>query len=58
MTRGEMLKILADTVAESQNCVLEILMGETTAIVHLIPLDEWRAENMEENDDEEDGARI
>ncbi len=54
MTRGEMLKILADTVAESQNCVLEVLIGETTAIAHLIPLDEWRAENMEEYDDEEE----
>ncbi len=44
MTKGEMLKIMADTVAESQNCVLEVLMGETTAIAHLIPLEEWRAE--------------
>ena len=54
MTKGEMLKILADTVAESQNCVLEVLMGESTAIAHLIPLEEWQAEYEEGYDDEEE----
>ena len=54
MTSGVMLKILADTVAETQNCVLEVLIGETTAIAHLIPLEEWQAENGEDYDDEEE----
>ncbi len=51
MTQGEMLKIMAETVAEYQNCILEVIMGETTAIAHLIPLDEWRAELEEGNDE-------
>lgn len=53
MTQGEMLKIMADTVADFQNCVLEVMIGQQTAIAHLIPLDEWRAE-MEGEEDEED----
>ena len=44
MTTAELLKIMSETVAECQNCVLEVIMGETTAIAHLIPLEEWRAE--------------
>lgn len=53
MTQGEMLKIMADTVADFQNCVLEVMIGQPIAIAHLIPLDEWRAE-MEGEEDEED----
>lgn len=53
MTQGEMLKIMADTVADFQNCVLEVMIGQQTAIAHLIPLDEWRAE-MEGEEDETD----
>lgn len=49
MTQGEMLKIMADTVAEYQNCMLEVVMGEDTAVAHIIPL---YAE--EDEDDEED----
>ena len=50
MTQGEMLKIMADTVADFQNCVLEVMIGQQTAIAHLIPLDEWWLEiNEEEN---------
>ena len=55
MTTSQLLKIMADTVAESQACVLEVLIGETSAVAHLIPLEQWKAE-MEEGDydDEED----
>ena len=56
MTTAELLKIMADTVAEYQSCVLEVIMGETTAIAHLIPLDRWREEIEGEDygEDEED----
>ena len=41
---------MAAYVAQYQNCVLELLISDNTAAAHLIPLDEWRAEN--EEDDE------
>lgn len=44
MTTAELLKIMAETVAEYQSCVLEVIMGETTAIAHLIPLEAWQEE--------------
>lgn len=54
MTTGELLQIMSETVAEYQSCVLEVIMGETTAIAHLIPLEAWQAEMEEGYDDEED----
>ena len=49
MLTGDLLKIMADTVAEYQNCVLEVMIGENVASAHLIPLSEFEGE-----DDEED----
>lgn len=51
MTTGELLKIMSETVAEYQSCVLEVIMGETTAIAHLIPLEAWEAEEGDYDDD-------
>ena len=53
MTTAELLKIMSETVAEYQSCVLEVIMGETTAIAHLIPLEAWQ-EEMGDYEDEED----
>ena len=54
MTTAELLKIMSETVAEYQSCVLEVIMGETTAIAHLIPLEAWQEEMGEDYEDEED----
>lgn len=54
MTTAELLKIMSETVAEYQSCVLEVIMGDTTAIAHLIPLEQWQAEMGENDEDEED----
>lgn len=51
MTTAELLKIMADTVAESQACVLEVLMNESAAVAHLIPLEAWEAEEGDYDDD-------
>lgn len=50
MTQGEMLRIMADTVAENQNCILEVVMVDDTALAHLIPCAEFE----EEDEDEEE----
>ena len=50
MGNGEILRMMAEVVAEYQNCVMEVMMGDGTAIAHLIPLDQW--------EDEEDEDRI
>lgn len=50
MTQGELLKIMAETVAEYQNCILEVVLQNNAALVHLIPC----AEYYEEEEDEED----
>lgn len=56
MTTGELLKIMSETVAEYQTCVLEVIMGTDTAVAHLIPLEQWREEIEGEDygEDEED----
>lgn len=54
MTQGEMLKMMSETVAEYQNCVLEVVMGESTAMAHLVPLEEWREEMGEDYEDDEE----
>lgn len=41
MDRSEILKQMADAVIETQNCVLEVILGETSAIAHLIPLEAY-----------------
>lgn len=51
MTQGEMLRIMADTVAENQNCILEVVMQGDTALAHLIPCEEFEEED--EEDEEE-----
>ena len=53
MTPSEVLKMMADIVVEKENCVLEVIMSDTTAMAHLIPADIWIAEG-EDEDDEED----
>ena len=54
MTTAHLLKIMAEVVAESQSCVLEVVMQDNTAMAHLYPLDEWRAEMEEGFEDDED----
>ena len=50
MTTAELLKIMADTVAEYQNCVLEVMIGEEAASAHLIPLEAFFGEDEDEED--------
>lgn len=45
----EALTVLANTVNESQNCVLEVIIGEGGALAHLIPRDLWEQTEMEED---------
>ena len=40
-------------VAQYQNCVLELVISENTAIAHLIPLEAWQEEMGEEDEDED-----
>ncbi len=54
MTQAELLKMMAETVAEYQNCVLEVVMNEATAMAHLVPLEEWRLEMGDDYDEEDD----
>lgn len=54
MTTAQLLKIMAELVAESQTCVLEVIMNDTGAVAHLIPLEQWQAEMEEGFDDEEE----
>ena len=51
MTTAELLKIMADTVAEQQNCVLEVMIGENIASAHLIPLEAFIGEDYEDEED-------
>lgn len=50
MLQSELLKMMADTVAEYQNCVLEVVMSENVASAHLIPLSEFEGEYEDEED--------
>lgn len=49
MEQSDLLRIMAETVANSGDCVLEVIMGENGLIAHLIPVDVWEEE--EEEDD-------
>ena len=52
MTNSEILKMMADAVVESENCILDVtLFGDNTAVAHLIPADLYFGEDF---DDEED----
>ena len=52
MMQGELLKLMADTVAESQNCVLEVMIGENVAAAHLIPLEAYEGEDYWDDEEE------
>ena len=43
----EALMVLANTVEKSQDCVLEVVIGESGAVAHLIPRDLWEDMEME-----------
>ena len=45
----EALMVLAHTVEQTQNCVLEVIIGEEGALAHLIPRDLWEEMEMEED---------
>lgn len=45
----EALTVLANAVNESQNCVLEVIIGKDGALAHLIPRDLWEQTEMEED---------
>lgn len=45
----EALMVLANTVEKSQDCVLEVVIGESGAVAHLIPRDLWEELEMEED---------
>lgn len=51
MTQGEMLKIMAETVAEYQNCILEVVMSEHYSRAHLIPFEAYYGEDEEDEED-------
>ena len=50
MLTGDLLKIMADTVAEYQNCVLEVMIGKNVASAQLIPLSEFEGDYEDEED--------
>lgn len=50
MDQSELLRIMAETVATSGDCVLEVIMGENGLVAHLIPVDVWEAEEGESDE--------
>ena len=54
MTTSEWLRIMSETVAEYQNCVLEVVMEGDSAMAHLIPIECCREEGEDYGEDEED----
>ena len=51
MDSTEALMIMARTVSEKQDCVLEVLMGEAGMIAHLIPINAWEGDYEEGDED-------
>ena len=49
---NNILKIMADTVARTGTCVMEVIIGEEGALAHLIPADIWLQDDEEESDEE------
>lgn len=51
MTNGEILKMMADAVVESENCILDVtLFPGDTAVAHLIPADLYFGEDYDEEE--------
>lgn len=49
----EAIERMSQYVAQYQNCVMELIINETTAIAHLIPLESWEQETRGEDEDED-----
>ena len=47
------LLMMVSAVTQHQNCVLEVIMGESGIVAHLIPLDQWGYEDDYEEDEDE-----
>lgn len=42
------IRMMAQKVTEDQDCVLQLIIGETGMIAQLIPLDAWEEDDWEE----------
>lgn len=44
------LRMMVEAVTETQNCVLEVIMGDNGLLAHLIPMEMFEAEEDDEDD--------